>query len=776
MATNANLPSGAFLTTIKGKKCTAVPFAAKNVTETASSSIRTTSLITSTTETTSSAVSTTETTTTNAPSTSSPVVLPPTTSPIVATTTTPARTSTPAQTTTTSAAAQSPDAPANQAPVVSTTTTPAAVPSPPPTTQVTPPAQDVPAPSTTITTTSPRPETTQQPVQNPAPGPSPSTGTTTAGTTTAAVAPIVTGTTTADTVVAGPGTSAVVEVGVTTSVAEPATAAPADSQPQPTNQQPVSDIAATTSTNANEAVVPPAASETTTSTAPPGAPVLAGPGPSAAPDVVESVTSTNDQGDVIVAPTQSATPGQPVVPGSQASPVSQITTGSFATQTKSDTRPQETALPSLGSGGGMGPQATAAIAGGVAGTVVLLGVLAFLFFWRRRRRNSSGPPASPASTERGIREKQPYVITRNSIGPTPVSEKFKASLAYRYQEACLQVVELGVRAAEAIGLRKRTDAEMDRAAAQAGPLMSGGHSRNNSGFGLPPAAAAVPKREYPDWWDRLTEDEAQNWTIKPDAAGAQPGGAAARTNNFPSSARASSNVMGPSGPSTQEPAPPIPARRGPTTNEAVPSSGAAVTTRQAQPRQAAPSSHFMSNLGINLDSSDPFSDANSMSHVSAMVMPLAAPTGPDPFSDANAIPAKPQARGPNNYIQGVQHARRESRNTVMRRQQTESVYRESTISEESFQTRRDRVRSDPFDLDRPELRAAMPTDAVVRANEAKQPAAPRQAHMRTHSSSSSKYSTHTASESVFSEPGPDVGPAVNRKRSNGSQTSVGRAM
>ncbi|KXJ89423.1 hypothetical protein Micbo1qcDRAFT_165495 [Microdochium bolleyi] len=313
-------------------------------------------------------------------------------------------------------------------------------------------------------------------------------------------------------------------------------------------------------------------------------------------------------------------------------------------------------------------------------------------------------------------------------------------------------------------MRKRTDVDLNRGPSQYGPLMAGSHSRSNSAADAQPAAVPniPPKREYPDWWDRLTQDDGQTWVLKP----GQDGG------------RASSNVVGPNPVPTQDPAPPIPPRRGPvanggptptqTINTAQASRGAAATARQPQPRQAAPSDHFMSNMGLNFEAADPFSDVNSMSHVSAMVMPLSTPTEQNPFSDANAVPS---TRAPSNYVQGVRHARRESQNTVMRRQPVDSVVRESTISEESFQTRRNRVRSDPFDLDRPELRAAMPSDAADIANIAKKPEPPRQAHIRTHSSSSSKYSV---SDSTFSEPGPDVGPGVTRNRSNGSQTSVGR--
>ncbi|KAH7018284.1 uncharacterized protein B0I36DRAFT_37461 [Microdochium trichocladiopsis] len=774
MATNANLPSGAFLTTIGGKKCTAVPFAARNVTVT-TSSLLTTTLVTSTTTTANLEVtaspdlssSTSAESVKTSPAATVPIAVPSQAEP---STTSAVTTTVATQVTTTSTEAQTTAQATTQTQVISASVPPAQNP---------PPAQDVVAPTTAVATSAPapppaqpQPETTQQPVQDPALAPSPTTATTTAA--------IVPGVTTTNTSVAASETTVPVDDSTTTPNAAPSTDVPADTQPQPTEQQPGSDGQTTPSTTADGVVLPSTATATatttSTSTAPLGVPVLAGPGPSEASEVVEPVTSTNELGEIVVAPTQPASPDSPGASSAPRPPV---------TPSISDTRPPETALPSLeGGGGGMGPQATAAVAGGVAGTVVLIGILAFLFCWRRRRRNGPRSPGSPASTERGIREKAPYVITRTSIGPTPVSEKFKASMVYKYQQASLHMVELGVRAAEAIGLRKRTDVDLDRGPSQYGPLMAGGHSRNNSGFGLPPATL-VPKRDFPDWWDRLTEDEAQNWTIKPEDGGAQPSRQPADQTTDRSSIRASSNVMGANAVSNQDPPPPIPTRKGPIANDGAPApktggtlqpTKAPASGRPGQPRQAAPSDHFLSNLGLNFDPADPFSDVNSMSHVSAMVMPLSAPTGTDPFSDANAIPTNPQARGPANYVQGVQHARRESRNAVMRRQQAESVYRDSAVSEESFQTRRNRVRSDPFDLDRPELRAAMPPNAADLANKAKEPAPPRQAHVRTHSSSSSKYSTHTVSEAAWSEPGPDIGPGVARKRSNGSQTSVGRAM
>ncbi|KAJ1324262.1 interleukin 15 receptor alpha [Microdochium nivale] len=810
MATN--LPLGAFLTTIGGKKCTAVPFRAANVTVT-TSSLLTTTLVSSTTTTASLQVTaapdqpaqqppvqnqpvleqpaqtSTETTETQQlPASSAPAAAPTEVQPPVAapapTQAEPTSTTSAAETTaaTTTSALQDTTAP-TAAPTTSTTsttstttppvdtqvsvptttaalpttteglptttealpTTPAVVPTTPvvapsASAQDPPPAQDVVEPTTAIATTpqAPQPVTS---VQEPTLTPLPSTEATAP-----AIAPIATpGEATSTTVAELPTTPVAGNPAPTTPISAPSADVPADTQPQPTDPQPVAGT--TGAAVSTDGILQ---SAVTTSTTLAGAPVLAGPVPTQASDVFDPVPSSDESGGVVVVPTQPASPGPSTIP------------------TIADTKPQETALPSLSSGSGMGPQATAAVAGSVAGTVVLIGILAFLFCWRRRkRRNSSGSPSSPNSAERGVREKEPYVITRSSIGPTPNSQKFKASLSYKYKEACLQVVELGVRAAETIGLRKRTDVDLDRGPSQYGPLMTGAHSRSNSGADALPVANVPPKREYPDWWDRLTQDDGQNWTLKP-----------GQDIN-----RASSNVMGADPTAARNLPPPIPPRRGPVldggptptrTNSTGQAPGrAAPTARLPQPRLAAPSDHFMSNMGLNFEAADPFSDVNSMSHVSAMVMPLSTPTESNPFSDTNALPTQPQAKGPRNHIQGVQHARRESHNSVMRRQQADSVYRESTISQESFQTRRNRVRSDPFDLDRPDLRAAIPSNTASVANNPPQPDAPRQAHMRTHSTSSSKYSV---SDSGFSDPGPDVGPGVARKRSDGSQRSVGRAM
>ncbi|KAK8098643.1 uncharacterized protein PG998_014129 [Apiospora kogelbergensis] len=183
--------------------------------------------------------------------------------------------------------------------------------------------------------------------------------------------------------------------------------------------------------------------------------------------------------------------------------------------------------------------------------------------------------------------------------------------------------------------------------------------------------------------------------------------------------------------------------------------------------------HFLGGLGLSFGSTNPFLDSNAMPHDSAKPAPLsnAAPGENNPFSDANAIrpPTQSKQIGPPSTAPAP-------------------CIGTPGDSVESFQTRRNKFRSDPFDLDRPELlsSSASASSAYQQSGPptARTPATPGKAHTRA-SSYSSRYSSGVNTLEDFGDPGPDIGSATNRyappplttHKKNGSsgQVSVGKA-
>ncbi|KAI0397495.1 hypothetical protein F5Y17DRAFT_345393 [Xylariaceae sp. FL0594] len=194
---------------------------------------------------------------------------------------------------------------------------------------------------------------------------------------------------------------------------------------------------------------------------------------------------------------------------------------------------------------------------------------------------------------------------------------------------------------------------------------------------------------------------------------------------------------------------------------------------------------FLGGLGLDFDTGDPFADSNAiLSHGSAKITPLAGSEWKNPFSDVNAIsePARVSMIGNASnssrnrgtgvlatYIQNIRHSRGHSvsaANSNLRPPSIPSVYRESSVSVGTSDTRRTKFRSDPFDLDRPEL-LAQPRgdDSTARSSYSPprldMPNMPHPAHARAESFTCSRSSS--ASMNDWGDPGPDVGPAAGRR-------------
>jgi hypothetical protein len=421
-----------------------------------------------------------------------------------------------------------------------------------------------------------------------------------------------------------------------------------------------------------------------------------------------------------------------------------------------------------------------AVAGGVIGGLAVISIIAFLlWFWRKRlmkkRRSTLLTPLSTgAGYNRG--EKAPYIISRNSLGPTTIPEKVKAVVGYNYHR-----------------LRGRVNSLVTRS-----PKPSVDLNRGNSQFGLPDTPSSRPssragvasngpvaaKGRFVDWWGRLTEDGNLNWKLRGDPKSGRP-----NNNTYTSMANMGQNRPRGSQPdfltlvSVDEK-----------------QQGATNAAGNGNPRrsQSLGNDHFLGGLGLNFDTANPFADSNAMSHDSAKVMPLAV-TGTaasNPFSDANAIPAPAPARsdknsssgagGPATYVQNIRRSRGHSVSAANTRAPTgatataarmPSMYRESSVSVETSDTRRNKFRSDPFDLDRPELLAQSPrsgTRGVAgRQSSARGlPSMPRPTHARAESFTS-KYSSGV-SMVEWSDPGPDVGPAAERWDTPSPDGALGR--
>ncbi|KAK6226619.1 hypothetical protein QIS74_00174 [Colletotrichum tabaci] len=430
------------------------------------------------------------------------------------------------------------------------------------------------------------------------------------------------------------------------------------------------------------------------------------------------------------------------------------------------------------------------IASSVVGAVAVLGLFGFLLWlWRKRllkKRRST--LLTPLSTDPRFRhtENTSYVIDRGSLGPTPRSAKLKAALGYNFQRFRVQLGGLVSRNRDSSSGRDRSQF-----------MNVSQHSRNSSSWSnhTGPRDVVTTKDRIKDWWERLTADMKFNWRLRGDRIVEKDPFAPTRDMQDRNAAMGGQpdflTLLGMDDTEVQ---------------------------REAQRRRlsrgqgsAGSAEHFLGGLGLNFENAaaNPFSDVNALPHDSAKPAPLAvANTGNDPFSDANAISAPAAAvKPPSTYVADVRRSRGTSFGGGTTRPPSgstysprlESMYRDSMQSVESFATRRNKFRSDPFDLERPELLGSRTTQASSNYNQGGggAPRVPGSAHTRA-DSFSSKYSSGVSMDG-WSDPGPDVGPLSSGpsyrheaespvagyrpgeqkagwRPSGGSQNSVGKAL
>ncbi|KAK6194244.1 hypothetical protein LQW54_011629 [Pestalotiopsis sp. IQ-011] len=424
---------------------------------------------------------------------------------------------------------------------------------------------------------------------------------------------------------------------------------------------------------------------------------------------------------------------------------------------------------------GISTSTTVAVVGGVVGGVVAFALIAFLvWFWRKRirqkRRSTLLTLLGPESGFGSAGEKVPYSISRNSIGPTGIAEKLKALVGVNVRKVRGRFG--GHSRSPSVNLNRGNSQYLERPAHSRETSADYGSSAKDRLLGFFGRFNDKVRGERDD------NEPSSTRAMKP---------AAARSNSQPDFLSLLSMD-----------------------NKQLAAQASQGRTSMNNPRRsqsAGSNEHFLGRLNLNFDSANPFSDDNAMLRDSAKVAPLIIMNPDNPFSDANAVqqPTATKQTGPATYVQNIRRSRGMSVGGATTRPSSNaaSVWRESSTSVESFATRRNKFRSDPFDLDRPELlsssagsQAPMPTrdsrasrsSSGVRASGG--PLPPHPAHTRNPSLTSSKYSSGVASIDQWSDPGPDVGPASSRydspaptgeqrgtgaRKSGGSQGSVGKA-
>ncbi|KAK2015376.1 hypothetical protein LZ32DRAFT_626915 [Colletotrichum eremochloae] len=476
----------------------------------------------------------------------------------------------------------------------------------------------------------------------------------------------------------------------------------------------------------------------------------------AVPTPPAAETSPAFLSDANPSPSPTSSAGTDLGPGVGAiAPSTPLNPGTAAGEASNDS-PGSSGTPPGNSRSGVVPTPVV-IASSVAGAVVFLGLLGLLiWFWRKRlfkRRRST--LLTPLSTEPGFRhaEKAPYIIDRASLGPTPRSAKLKAALGYNFQRFLGQLGAL---------VSPNRDSSPTRDRSQFMNVSQ--HSRNSSSLSnhMGPRDVVTTKDRVKDWWERLTADMNFNWRL-----------------------RGNGNVDK----DTFVPARDVKDRKAATGGQPDFLTLLGMDDREVE-REAQRRHHFLGGLGLNFDNAaanpNPFSDANAVRHDSVKPGPLAvANPDNDPFSDVNAISAPAAAaKPPSTYVADVR--RPPSGSTYSPR--PDSMYRDSVQSVESFATRRNKFRSDPFDLERPELLGSRTTQASSNYSQASS-GAPRVP---------GSYSSGVSMDG-WSDPGPDVGPLngpsyryetespvagyrsgeqrmLGRRPSGGSQNSVGKAL
>ncbi|OBT93462.1 hypothetical protein VE01_08665 [Pseudogymnoascus verrucosus] len=379
-------------------------------------------------------------------------------------------------------------------------------------------------------------------------------------------------------------------------------------------------------------------------------------------------SSTNNQQLIAVIPTVLADTPTPTGPGSAAE--------SATLESSSQT----------------GKVAVGHLVGGIVGGISLIALLGclWLYFMRRRRRRDTLTPLWVQS------EKGPpvayYEIDNASVGPTSLGSKWKAKATSRYHGVVGGFTALSSK----MGHKPSPSVNLNRGNSQFLAPSFSTHSRSSSSISHPPTALTRRERAR-DWWDRLTADAVFNWALsrhtKPTTA--DPPSHFTRSRSASPSSRHQSQDL------TQYLA---------SKDREMRDAGAAAGLPADHRRSISlpPPTRSREDLGdgsLGIDFSDlgnPFSDPAP----TAATRTLA----PNPFADPSPAAAgvsRPQPSVGTTYVADVRRSRGQSfstpRRASIRTSRERSRDRDTMLSSATTNTRRGKGRSDPFDLERPEL-------------------------------------------------------------------------
>lgn len=366
-----------------------------------------------------------------------------------------------------------------------------------------------------------------------------------------------------------------------------------------------------------------------------------------------------------------------------------------------------------------------ALIGGIVGGVVGLAIVAFLVWLCLRRRSKSKRSrfstrfSTRMSMPPGAEKRRTYEFDSGSVGPTPKRQRFAATLGYHANKLGWGFM-LGNQSTNTVNMNRGNSQFLDG-------LPS--HSRGNSTASLESRANFSRKDRFLDWWSRLKEDVNFNWRLR----NGQADSWAIRNMMEKDSGDMEPDFLGLLAKDEK--------RR--SVGNSMHSRGASVSSID----------RFLGDLGMDMDNSrgpNPFSDSNA----------APGPKSIDPFADTNSI--QPTQKPPNTYVADVRRSRGASMGGAVRASNMSTVYRDSVRSNDSFEVRRNKCRSDPFDLEIDHRRLpsvenieAMPSvDSMYGL-----PPRPSSLKGGAHISYNSSRYTKGTSLGDWSDPGPDIGPS-----------------
>ncbi|AEO60223.1 hypothetical protein MYCTH_2309245 [Thermothelomyces thermophilus ATCC 42464] len=387
--------------------------------------------------------------------------------------------------------------------------------------------------------------------------------------------------------------------------------------------------------------------------------------------VVASITDTPTSSPESATTTEAASPELAVGPvatpllSTIRSPQTQSDTPAADATGTTSTDVASTAIPNSNNNA---VQSTVAVAGGVIGGVVAISILAFFIWWarrrmKRRRRSTLLTPLDVVQpSDRDEKRGGGYEISRGSIGPTPVAVKVKASLGYNFR-----------RIRDHFRNRTAPSVNLDRGPSQfIGPTTT--QSRARSGI---IGAGRAAKGRLKDWWASLRT----TLTRRGDDAREKSEGSPPRRKASSSQPDFLALLSMDTGELDRE------ARR----------RQASIAHRRSS---AAPADNFSGGMSLNIGHENPFSDANAIAHTSAKPAPL---NTADPFSDSNAIRGPPSAMAPTGAPVADIRRSRSNSSAYNYRASRDSAGSLRSVATAATANQRNKFRSDPFDLERPEF-------------------------------------------------------------------------